>query len=242
MNECTLFDLLPAYALDALSEEEKAQVEAFLATSEEARAELGSYQEMLAGMAMLVSPRQSPAHLTEDFRLRLAQSTAETSAPVIQRLEPSRVISRRLRWVLSFAALIAIILGMFMVYRVVSSNVEAHTISQILNDPSAKTIQLAAQSGATGMVRFVVVPTSTKAVLITQLPPLPAQKQYQLWLGDADERYSCGLFSADQPVEQILLNMPDVPSKYQTLAITVEPKGGSPAPTTAPVFAGLFNQ
>ncbi len=92
------------------------------------------------------------------------------------------------------------------------------------------------------MVRFVVVPTSTKAVLIAQLPPLPAQKQYQLWVGEDDERYSCGVFSADQPVQQILLNMPDIPSKYQTLVITVEPNGGSPAPTMAPVFVGLFNQ
>ncbi len=92
------------------------------------------------------------------------------------------------------------------------------------------------------MVRFVVVPTSTRAVLIAQLPPLPAQKQYQLWVGEDEERYSCGVFSAGQPVEQILLNMPDLPSKYQSLGITVEPYGGSPAPTTAPVFAALFKQ
>ncbi len=59
MNDSTLFDLIPAYALGALSDEERAQVEAFLATSEEAREELRVYQAMLTGLATTVSATQS---------------------------------------------------------------------------------------------------------------------------------------------------------------------------------------
>ncbi len=245
MNESTLFDLLPGYALDALSDEEKAQVEAFLATSEAARAELRTYQDMMAGMATLVPPRRSPAHLTEDFRQRLAQSAAgsvEKSAPVIQMPDRRVETIRRLRWVVGIAALIGFILGVFVVYRVITGEIEARTVSQILSDPHAKWITLAAQPGASGKVSFVVVSTSTKAVLVAQLPPLPAQKQYQLWLINNTERDSGGVFSTDQSTKRILVNMPDVPSKYQKLGITVEPYGGSPGPTTSPVFTGLFTQ
>ncbi len=242
MNESTLFDLLPAYALDALSEEEKTQIEAFLATSEAARAELRTYQDMIAGMATLVPPRRSPGHLTNDFRERLAQSGEQRPAPVIQMPDRRRVGNRRLRWVVALAALIGLVLGIFVVYRAITGEAEARAISQIISDPHAKWINLAAQAGASGKVSFVTVPDSTRAVLIAQLPPLPAEKQYQLWALNGDERYSCGVFSADQTVKRILIYMPEAATTYQKLGITVEPYGGSPGPTTSPVFAAQLTQ
>ena len=59
MNDSTLFDLLPAYALGALSEEERTQVEAFLATSPEAQQQLRDYQSMLVGLAILLLRRKT---------------------------------------------------------------------------------------------------------------------------------------------------------------------------------------
>src|SRR5579871_2859650 len=89
MDAETFSELLTAYALDALSEEERVAVEAYLATSPEAQAELRTYEAMLTGLALLTPHHEAPAHLTDDFRRMLAEQAgsppglpAQTAAPV----------------------------------------------------------------------------------------------------------------------------------------------------------------
>jgi anti-sigma-K factor RskA len=65
---------------------------------------------------------------------------------------------------------------------------------------------------------------------------LPPDKQYQLWLIDAQQPHGSAVFSADQQARQLLITMPDTPDSYQKLGITVEPRGGSQKPTTTPIF------
>src|SRR5215475_12932962 len=140
MNDSTLFDLIPAYALGALSDEERAQVEAFLAQSEEARNELRDYQAMLTSMATTVPSHKAPAHLTEDFRRRLG------TTPVALPAAPRRI--SRTRWIAALAALLVVAVGLLFVLRSVQSNAEQQTIQQILNDSSAVKVALLPQSSA----------------------------------------------------------------------------------------------
>src|SRR5262245_23936794 len=67
-----LFDMIPAYALGALSRDEKARVESFLATSAQARTELETYQRMMVGFATLAPKRKAPSQMTGAFQARLA--------------------------------------------------------------------------------------------------------------------------------------------------------------------------
>src|SRR4051794_7063564 len=105
MNDSTLFDLIPAYALGALSAEDRAQVEAFLAESEEARNELRLYQAMLTGMATTVPQSKAPARLTEDFRQRLNANPAPAAIP----FTPRRV--NRMPWITTLAAIFVVAIG-----------------------------------------------------------------------------------------------------------------------------------
>src|SRR5262249_18489663 len=82
MNDRNLSDLLPGYALGALSEDEKAQVEAWLATSEEARAELRAYRSTLAAVAALPPPRAAPDHMLTDFQARLKKTAPPVPHPL----------------------------------------------------------------------------------------------------------------------------------------------------------------
>ncbi len=243
MDNPSLFDQLPAYALGALSEEERAEVEAFLASSEEARAELRTYEAMLAGMATLVPARKAPAHLTEDFRKRLA-ATAFPAAPAIAqpRIQSRRQWNRRTPLLLGLAALVAVAIGVFLIARLVVSDPEAQAIQNILNNPAAIRVTLNAQQGATGNVSFVALPDSKVGVLVAELPQLPDEKQYQLWLLNGKNPDSAGVFSTTQPIRQVLVNLPGPPGDYQAVAITVEPRGGSPGPTSAPIFVGTLTQ
>lgn len=244
MNNPSLFDQLPAYALGALSEEERAEVEAFLASSEEARAELRTYEAMLAGMATFVPARRAPPHLTEDFRKRLAATATPASVPpatIQPRIQSRRQWNRRAS-LLGLAALIVVAVGVFLIYRYMVPDPETQKIQNILNNPSAIHVALNAQQGATGNVSFVALPGSKEGVLVAELPQLPDEKQYQLWLLKDKNPDSAGVFSTAQPVRQVLVNLPDSPANYQAVAITVEPRGGSPGPTTAPIFVGTLTQ
>jgi anti-sigma-K factor RskA len=242
-DESTLFDLLPAYALGALSGEERAQVETFLATSEAARAELRNLEAMLTGYAALTPARKAPAHLTDDFRRRLAAENAGEKPPTPPQPIPTIRPFPVRRVLLGLAAVFGVVLGIFAAYRLVASNNEAQTIQDILKNPNAQWIALNPQRGTAGKVSLVTVPDRIEAVLVTeQVPGLPYDKQYQLWLVDAEGRDNGGVFSADQPVNRVLIRMPGLPKQYKRLGITVEPRGGSPGPTSPAVFSGEFPQ
>jgi anti-sigma-K factor RskA len=232
-DQSNLFDLLPGYALGALSDEERAQVESFLATSEAARAELRTYEAMLAGYAIVSPARKAPPHLTDDFRRRLAAEarTGPRPVPIRQPAGGNR------RW-LALAALLILALGVFAIYRFVTD--PERPIREITENPDSWAIKLSPQGDATGDVQVVVVPNSTKAVLIADhVPALPAEKQYQLWMrkDQATGPESVAVFSVNEPVLRMVVTMSDVPAKYQALGITVEPRGGSPAPTTPGVYS-----
>src|SRR5438105_4349623 len=109
VNNSTSSDLIsdiPAYALGALSDDERMRVEALLATSEEARAELHVYQDMLAGLATLAPARKAPDHLTADFRQRLSAETT-VQKPIVL---PRRRMNRLTLWA-SLAAILVVVLG-----------------------------------------------------------------------------------------------------------------------------------
>ena len=241
-DETNLFDLLPGYALGALSDEERTQVDAFLATSEAARAELRTYEAMLVGFAAIAPTRKAPPVLTDDFRRRLAaEITADKPSTPSPVLAPKPFPLRRV--LLGLAALLVLAVGLYAIYRLVTGDQEQRTISEILGNGSAQWITLNAQAGTPGKVSFVTVPDRVEAVLVAeQLPLLPDDKQYQLWLVDAEGRDNGGVFSADQPVKRVLVRMPGLPSRYKKLGITVEPRGGSPGPTSPAVFGGEFPQ
>ena len=70
----------------------------------------------------------------------------------------------------------------------------------------------------------------------TGLPPLEADQTYQLWSMDNGTPISLGLLGADPTVAVVgASGHPD------QLAITAEPAGGSPGPTSNPVVVGTLS-
>ncbi len=241
MDNSTLFDLLPEYALGTLSGEEREQVEALLERSEAARAELRTYEAMLASYATLVPAHRAPSRLTDDFRRRLAASANIPAAPVPSKPAIKRLPVNRTGWLLALAALVIIAIAITLIYRQTVGN-DAHLVQEILNNPAAIRVTLNPQNNATGKVTFVMVPNSLKGVLIADgVPALSDDKQYQMWMTGDKGRESCGVFSINQSVAQVLITMPELPDQYQGLGITVEPRGGSPGPTSPPLYTGRYD-
>jgi anti-sigma-K factor RskA len=260
--------LIAAYALGALSEQEAAQVETLLQTSEQARAELRAYEEALVAFATLTPRRQAPASLESTFRARLAAEAApsasatETSqkasspvgqdAPTIRpgapleqpRTGPARIrpeLRRRSPWRTALVGLVAAIVVIAVGALILYNAIsgEDRAIRAIVDDAAALRVDLAAQEGASGTLSVVYVPGQTNAVLVAQLPQLEADRQYQFWFIQPDQIQSGGVFSPGQDTRYVLVTIPDIRQEY-TLGLTIERAGGVDQPTMAPIFLGTL--
>ena len=91
---------------------------------------------------------------------------------------------------------------------------------------------------ARGMM--MVSRSEPRAVLLTvNLPPLPDDKEYQVWLISGGRKYSGGLFRVDSTGFGKVVIIPVVPfSEIDALGITIEPAGGSHGPTGVNVLKG----
>lgn len=69
-------------------------------------------------------------------------------------------------------------------------------------------------------------------LMINNLPQAPTDKQYQLWALLNNEPIDLGMIEVKQ--KRLLYRMKNV-QNAQAFAITLEPKGGSEKPTTAPI-------
>jgi anti-sigma-K factor RskA len=68
--------------------------------------------------------------------------------------------------------------------------------------------------------------------MVNNLPQPASDKQYQLWALLNGQPIDLGMIEVKQ--ERLLYRMKNV-QNAQAFAITLEPKGGSPAPTSTPI-------
>jgi anti-sigma-K factor RskA len=76
-------------------------------------------------------------------------------------------------------------------------------------------------------------------VVVDRLPVLDETQEYQLWLIKDGQRTSGGVFSVDEDgYGAKWIGSPDPLASYQSFGLTIEPAGGSPAPTGEKVLGG----
>ncbi len=82
-------------------------------------------------------------------------------------------------------------------------------------------------------------PRARRGVLVAaNLAPLPADRQYELWVFLKGKPVNAGVFDAD-PAGRALFESTDFPEPdAQNFAVTVEPRGGVPAPTGPIILVG----
>lgn len=72
------------------------------------------------------------------------------------------------------------------------------------------------------------------------LPMLPAGKTYQLWVIVNDKPVSVGVFAPDTTGRvNAVMDTPSIPAMPGAVAVTLEPEGGLPQPSSAPILVGL---
>lgn len=227
-------DLIAGLALDALDDPaQEARAHELVRTDPAAARQLQDYREVagqLAASAALAPPPQLKA-------LVMAQLGAP-AAP-IQAQERFATGPRRTArsWLLAAAAAAVIAIAVPSVIAVnqhqelLAARSDAQALNQVL---SAEGLRMVEGTLSTGSGRISVATSRAGAVVIaSDLPRLSPESTYQLWTIGADKTpRSAGLVGADTERVSVAALAPGT-----TVALTIEPSGGSEQPTTQPVVA-----
>lgn len=238
--------LAAAYALNSLDAHESAQFERHLVACDACSDEVREMRETTAVLAASVAAEAPP-----NLRSRVLAQARETDqgpaeseslAPrddtvvdLAERRSRRSLVNGWLAGVAAAAVLVAGGLGISTYQanqRANDTQVAAEQVAALLADPNATVERTAVSGGGTGTL--VVAPDREQAAFLTSsLPAAGGDQTYQLWAIDAAGATSVGLL---QPDSGRATQLVDLPPGTSTFGMTVEPAGGSEAPTTEPVL------
>jgi hypothetical protein len=111
-----------------------------------------------------------------------------------------------------------------------------------LKDPRVQVALLKGpEANPAARARLLWNPGTKQGILwLSGLPPLPAEKSYELWAFVGDDPVPAGTFDAasDAPAVIPIARQESFDEKPLKFAVSVEPRGGAPKPTGAIVLAG----
>ena len=237
-------DLLPVYALDAVDDAERHGVERLLAADPDARRELDEYREVVAGFT---ADERPPSWLREQVLTRVAADSAGSAesarstrtgggTPVRTAHRPVAHPLRRRLAALGLAAAVAAAVAIPTTIAIQSQQTQRElqaqtdTIAEMLADPDAQVLTAPMSGG--GEVSALV--SGGRVMLAASGMADPGDDQdYQLWAISEGTITSAGLIKPTDGSASALLDA----APGTTLAVTLEPAGGSDQPTTEPLVA-----
>jgi len=270
MTHDELRELTGAYALGALSDAERHALEAHLPTCGDCAREVRELAAVAGGLAFAVPQVDPPAALRdrvlsaavapESARVQPIRS-ATGAPPVRASLLPS--------WLAAAAALAAVAIGLYAMtlrervgrleeqlreanaraegverqLNVAQSSADrARQIASVLDAPDVRAIDLAGQKGAPSANGRAFWSLSRGLVFTAaNLPAPPAGRQYQLWVIPKDSKpVSAGMLDFNDGRTVALVD-PSTASRGGSVAVTLEPAGGVPQPTSDPILVGSLS-
>jgi anti-sigma-K factor RskA len=226
-------DLKEAYALGALSEEERREVEGYLGEHPELHAEVDDL-ESVANLLALAPQDHEPS---PKLRRHLLNSISSSSPRTTHAADPSprQTGLRRLfgpGGLAAAAALALVTIGMF------AWNASLQEENQTLQGEleGQRTYALEGTGAAQEVSGEIVRLGDERAVLVAEdLPSPPEGETYEAWILREDVPEPAGLFepndagAAAAPLEGSI-------EGADAVAVTVEPSGGSSSPTSDPLM------
>jgi anti-sigma-K factor RskA len=238
-----LRDQLAAYALEALEPDEYRKVEAHLRTCAACRVRLRDYQAVSANLAAALPPQSPPPRVRAGLIARLHR--------------PQRAPSRlgrggdfaRLAAGLALVALLALNLAhaiqlarLQRQQAAVQAQLQTEQIAiALLAQPEARRVTVSGQRASGSLL--LASDQRTGVLIVWGLEALDRSHTYQIWLiRDDSSRVSAGLFQPEpgQSRSSVVLGSAELFSEFVGLGVTIEPDGGSLAPTGQRVLEASF--
>ena len=241
-------ELIPFYALGALTDEEKELVESYLRENPDARKEADELQSAASKLPFAVESAEPPQRVKAALMKRVRADERGTERKQAER-------PREKRWANLFPAL-SLAVAVFAVVWAVGLNVQ---VMRLQEKVSLLGEALAAQSDSLEEINSKlpqaspVVTVSLKGtevqpqargeliadeasnsgvLVIAGLSQLEPGKTYQVWLIDASGPKSAGLLTVDSNGQAVLVVTSELTiGEFDALGISIEPEGGSDQPT-----------
>ncbi len=261
MTHDEAIELSGLYVLDALTPDERAEVDAHLRTCTLDHAEFDELGGVTPALATLAAPLAAPVELKAKV---LDAYRSDLGAP--QPALPAAALQRRVRpepatqapahaptwrmptwagWATAVAAvLILAVVGVWAVgqsSQADQANRRAQQLAQAVAAMAAPGSQVAILHGsgtAQGARGFAAFPQSGGGyVVLTDLPAAPSGMTYQGWYIVGGKASSAGVMDVGPDGELIGSGMQPM-AGTDVVAFTLEPTGGSDQPTSTPIIIG----
>ncbi len=237
--------LLAAHALGSLEGDEKAQVEAHLPACPSCRVLWSEYRAVADGLLMAVPEAMPPDNLRRSLARRVAGPAG--ALPASNGAADRRLTSWRFAFGVAIAGLLLVnlvllqqVIGLRQDQTRLQQELGAGQIAQaIAAYPDAQSVLIEGQDAYGTLVYDPARPVA--AMYTWGLQPLPAGQTYQVWLRTGDDgRVSGGTFnsSGGKAFTLVVIRAPDPLQDFSGFGVTIEPEGGSLAPTGPNVLGG----
>ncbi|MFJ4207138.1 anti-sigma factor domain-containing protein [Paenarthrobacter sp. NPDC089675] len=254
LAEGRVLELAEIYALDAVTEDERALIDDYVSSAPEGPEFRDRVRQARETLAISFAPvAEPPAGLFDNIMDRITRDAAASEpvgqvqeptgqlppAPLVDELSQARMKRderRRLggvrSWIIGAAAAAAIAVAGIGVGSYVAG--QSDPVNQVLQAQDVQKKTADVPGGGTATISASSAKDSF-VVLMDGVAPAPSGKVYQLWTlpKDGSAPVPQGTMDAET------LSKPAVVkglSSASSVAITVEPAGGSKAPTSAPVL------
>lgn len=247
-----MLELIAAAALGVLPEADRARVDAFILADPAARAEFEELRAAadIVGLAAEAPPDSARAARMKARLLASVQSTAPVPATVTaQRRRPAPSVV----WISALAAAAALVFALISTMQSEGlrserddANRRAQTLQQqvtaernVVERDGRILADLTASDAKSYAVPYgsVVTRGSHLYLALHALPPLPRGHVYQAWtLPRGATAVAPSLTFTPTETGTTLVPLPEDATKTAAIAVSVEPAGGSRAPTTKPAF------
>jgi anti-sigma-K factor RskA len=230
-------ELRDAFVLGALPEEERREFEEYLASHPERQAEIDELGAV-AGLLALSPQEQEPSPQLRRSIMEVVEAEAERprveSRPWLARIGEFLSIRN-----LALGAATMLVVGLFSWNMVLQGEMQdlQGRIQSLQDQPQEpQMVELGGAGTEQGARAELVTLEGDRAVLVVEnMPPVPEGKTYQIWVIEDDVPKPSGLFKPKQDSVAAVVEHPL--GGGDVIAVTVEPEGGSPKPTSDPMLA-----
>jgi len=265
-------ELCAGYVLNALEPEERSDFEQMFEEATEEQLEL--YQEMRSAanqLAFNVERTEAPEAVKQHIMHQIKDPDEEDSEAIGGQISKDRESSGVDWGKLAIAASFALLLvTLSLVFYSFNLSGELNEREQVIEEQQAqitelqqdveqkeellailesRDVDLVIMSGMEvnpgGYGKVIWDPESQQALLqVSNLPAVPSDKDYQLWIIKNNQPISAGVFAVNDPARDNFFKIEELADSEQpadAFAITMEPKGGMPQPTGDMYLMGNMN-
>ncbi|HEV2362311.1 MAG TPA: anti-sigma factor [Acidimicrobiales bacterium] len=263
MDHAEIESLLGAYALDAVDEDEAEEIERHLPTCPRCRAEVANHREMAALLGN--AGGEAPPELWDRISATLGGDAGDLEArpeprpPAlivpIDRARERRGQRNRLgaRAAVSAGAAAAVAAVTVLGFQVAHLDSRVQGLQSAISSGSVSQAALATEmgrhqqvsltsavAGGTDEAQVIVGQDGSAYVVSSNMPGVASDKTYQVWALVKGKPVSIGVVGPSAPSSASIWTFKVQPGMTRIM-VTVEPEGGTPAPTTPVLVQSPIN-